>query len=299
MKKKKITWISGLLVLCLMTEPTAVVMAKAEGEVQETEAAELESEASTEPGISEVGADKGDKTEMEEKQKSEYAEETEIQPGERTATIVVVSITGNELTYYEVEDDTETEAESEETETAEKTETESEESESSVDADKKMKTAEKDTQTDDAETEDTEGTSVQKDSSMTPPGGMQQGDGMPQGDSSMIPSDGMPQGDNRMTPPDGVSQGDSNMTPPDGAPQGDGDSAGMPENMPSGDLRKGGRSEQQNTKTVYLPVPVVVHTDTDENRTFSILEAGDRLQVTIVTDEEGNETITEIWMLKE
>lgn len=102
-----------------------------------------------------------------------------------------------------------------------------------------------------------------------------------------------------MAVPDGMPQEDSGMTPPDGISQGDSNASGMPENMPSGDFHKGGRSEQQNTKTVYLPVPVVVHTDTDEKRTFSILETGDRLQVTIVTDEEGNETITEIWMLKE
>ena len=208
MKKKKIKWIGGLLALCLMAEPTAVAMAKAESEVQETE----------------------------------IDEETEIQPGERTATIVVVSITGNELTYYEVEDETETEEASEETEQNEtdlETENGSEKSEISKKSDKGAKSEEKDTQK-----------------------------------------------DGSMTPPDGVSQGDS-------------DASGMPENMPSGDFQKGGRSEQQNTKTVYLPVPVVVHTDTDEKRTFSILEAGDRLRVTIVTDEEGNETITEIWMLKE
>ena len=208
MKKKKIKWIGGLLALCLMAEPTAAAMAKAESEVQETE----------------------------------MDEETEIHPGERTATIVVVSITGNELTYYEVEDETETEEASEETEQNEtdlETENGSEKSEISKKSDKGAKSEEKDTQKD---------------------GGM--------------------------TPPDGISQGDSNAS-------------GMPENMPSGDFQKGGRSEQQNTKTVYLPVPVVVHTDTDEKRTFSILETGDRLQVTIVTDEEGNETITEIWMLKE
>ena len=234
MKKKKIKWIGGLLALCLMAEPTAAAMAKAESEVQETE----------------------------------IDEETEIQPGERTATIVVVSITGNELTYYEVEDETETEEASEETEQNEtdlENENGSEKSEISEKSDKGAKSEEKDTQ---------------KDGSMTPP-------------------DGMPQGDNNMAPPDGMPQGDSSMTPPDGVSQGDSDASGMPENMPSGDFQKGGRSEQQNTKTVYLPVPVVVHTDTDEKRTFSILETGDRLQVTIVTDEEGNETITEIWMLKE
>ena len=234
MKKKKIKWIGGLLALCLMAEPTAAAMAKAESEVQETE----------------------------------MDEETEIHPGERTATIVVVSITGNELTYYEVEDETETEEASEETEQNEtdlENENGSEKSEISEKSDKGAKSEEKDTQ---------------KDGSMTPP-------------------DGMPQGDNNMAPPDGMPQGDSSMTPPDGVSQGDSDASGMPENMPSGDFQKGGRSEQQNTKTVYLPVPVVVHTDTDEKRTFSILEAGDRLQVTIVTDEDGNETITEIWMLKE
>ena len=234
MKKKKIKWIGGLLALCLMAEPTAVAMAKAESEVQETE----------------------------------IDEETEIHPGERTATIVVVSITGNELTYYEVEDETETEEASEETEQNEtdlETENGSEKSEISEKSDKGAKSEEKNTQ---------------KDGGMTPP------DGMPQEDGSMIPPDGIPQEDSSMTPPDGVSQGDS-------------DASGMPENMPSGDFQKDGRSEQQNTKTVYLPVPVVVHTDTDEKRTFSILEAGDRLRVTIVTDEEGNETITEIWMLKE
>ena len=234
MKKKKIKWIGGLLALCLMAEPTAVAMAKAESEVQETE----------------------------------IDEETEIHPGERTATIVVVSITGNELTYYEVEDETETEEASEETEQNEtdlETENGSEKSEISEKSDKGAKSEEKDTQKD---------------------GGMTSPDGMPQGDNNMAPPDGMPQGDSSMTPPDGVSQGDS-------------DASGMPENMPSGDFQKGGRSEQQNTKTVYLPVPVVVHTDTDEKRTFSILEAGDRLRVTIVTEEDGNETITEIWMLKE
>lgn len=234
MKKKKIKWIGGLLALCLMAEPTAAAMAKAESEVQETE------------------IDEG----------------TEIHPGERTATIVVVSITGNELTYYEVEDETETEEASEETEQNEtdlETENGSEKSEISEKSDKGAKSEEKDTQ---------------KDGSMAPP------DGMPQGDNNMAPPDGMPQEDSGMTPPDGISQGDSNAS-------------GMPENMPSGDFQKGGRSEQQNTETVYLPVPVVVHTDIDEKRTFSILETGDRLRVTIVTEEDGNETITEIWMLKE
>ena len=216
-----------LLTMCMLVEPGVVAMAKSESEVQEAET--VESAENTETSKA----------------------ETEIQPGERTATIMVVSITGNELTYYEVEDETEMKVESEEIEQSETdVDTESEESEISTDTDKKTEAVEKDAQTGDAEPEDTEGTSVQKDSSMTPPGGKQQ------------------------------NGSDS-------------------EDIPSGGFSKDGRSEQQDTKTVYLPVPVVVHTDTDEKRTFSILEAGDRLQVTIVTDEEGNETITEIWMLNE
>ena len=131
---------------------------------------------------------------------------------ERTAVLNVVSITGNELTYYE-----------EETEPEEETETEAK-----------------------AEAE-TEG-----ETKAAPPSARQSSD-MPD----------MPQ------LPEGAA--------PDFSQNG---------NTPAG----------ATTKTVYLPVPVVVHTD-DGDRTFSILEAGDQLQATILTDEAGNETITELWLL--
>ena len=135
---------------------------------------------------------------------------------ERTAVLNVVSITGNELTYYEEETEPEEETESEEeTVTEAKTETEGE-------------------------------------TKAALPGARQSSD-MPD----------MPQ------LPEGAA--------PDFSQNG---------NTPSG----------ATTKTVYLPVPVVVHTD-DSDRTFSILEAGDQLQATILTDEAGNETITELWLL--
>lgn len=207
MKSKKIRWIEILIMagLILGVGNKAFVEASQETEVSETE-----------------------------------SDESEIVPGERTTTIMVVSITGNEMTYYEVQEEPESEKESE-TETQKVTE---EESESANTKDK-----------------------------MSPRGMNQDGE--------------------NMTPPEGMTQDGGTMTPPGEMQQDGGD-------MPSGDFQKGERSEVQNdTKTVYLPVPVVVHTDTDERRTFSILEAGDRLQVTIVTDEEGNETITEIWMLGE
>ena len=64
---------------------------------------------------------------------------------------MVVSITGNELTYYEVEDETETKVESEGTEQSETdVDTESEESEISTDTGKKTEAVEKDAQTGDA-----------------------------------------------------------------------------------------------------------------------------------------------------
>ena len=135
---------------------------------------------------------------------------------ERTAVLNVVSITGNELTYYEEETEPEEETESEEeTVTEAKTETEGE-------------------------------------TKAALPGARQSSD-MPD----------MPQ------MPEGAA--------PDFSQNG---------NTPAG----------ATTKTVYLPVPVVVHTD-DGDRTFSILEAGDQLQATILTDEAGNETITELWLL--
>lgn len=135
---------------------------------------------------------------------------------ERTAVLNVVSITGNELTYYEEETEPEEETESEEeTVTEAKTETEGE-------------------------------------TKAAPPSARQSSD-MPD----------MPQ------LPEGAA--------PDFSQNG---------NTPAG----------ATTKTVYLPVPVVVHTD-DGDRTFSILEAGDQLQATILTDEAGNETITELWLL--
>ena len=129
---------------------------------------------------------------------------------ERTAVLNVVSITGNELTYYEEETESE-----EETVTEAKTETEGE-------------------------------------TKAALPGARQSSD-MP--DMLQLPEGAAPDFSQNGNTPAGIT-----------------------------------------TKTVYLPVPVVVHTD-DGDRTFSILEAGDQLQATILTDEAGNETITELWLL--
>lgn len=141
---------------------------------------------------------------------------------ERTAVLNVVSITGNELTYYE-----------EETEPEEETETE---------AKPEAKT--------EAETE----------------------------------AETVTEGETKAAPPSTRQSSDMPDMPqlPEGA---------VPDFSQNGNTPAGA-----TTKTVYLPVPVVVHTD-DGDRTFSILEAGDQLQATILTDEAGNETITELWLL--
>ncbi len=62
--------------------------------------------------------------------------------------------------------------------------------------------------------------------------------------------------------------------------------------MTPGQRKNGAR---QDTVTVYLPVAVVVHTDTGEEMTFSILESGDELEV-LFEEYEDKEIITEIWM---
>ena len=161
--------------------------------------------------------------------------------GERTAVLTVVSITGNELTYYEEE---ETEAKTETgTEAEAKTETEA-----NTEAG--------------GETED------------APPGARQSSD-MPD-----VPQ--LPEG----AAPDFSQNGN---TPSGNAPSQPPISEGVPTDLIQ-------NAAGTTTKTVYLPVSVIVHTD-DGDRTFSILEAGDQLKATIITDEAGNETITELWLL--
>lgn len=232
-RNRKWNFMGVMLALCLVMGADATIQAAAEDRAEE-------------------------QTVIEEQLETNLTE-SEIQSGERTATIMVIDITGNELTYYEVED--EAEDETADNEVAEEGLTESA-----------------------TETDELQGSGVQSSPS----------DKMSQKSEEMTFPEGIPQGsEGGMTPPDKIPQGsEDGMTPPDKTLQKSED--GM---FSEGMTQKDSSAEKQNTKTVYLPVPVVVHTDTDEKRTFSILEAGDRLQVTIVTDEDGNETITEIWML--
>jgi hypothetical protein len=146
---------------------------------------------------------------------------------------------------------------------------------------------------------------------MTPPSGTDGNQMMPSGDGTDSTADD--NGSQMMTPPSGMDG--SQMTPSgDGAdgnqmmPTGGGtDSSQM---MPSGDgtdstadnseaTATAGRGKNQSgrleTTTVYLPVGVQVYSGS-KTATFSILKAGDELEVQFETDENGAEVITKIWI---
>ena len=190
--------------------------------------------------------------------------------GERTTVLTVVAITGNELTYYEEETEPEEETETEaKTETKAKTEAEAK-TEAKTETKAKTETEAKTETMTETETNTEAGGETED----APPGARQSSD-MPD-----VPQ--LPEG----AAPDFLQKGD---TPSGNAPSQPPISEGAPTDLIQ-------NAAGITTKTVCLPVPVVVHTD-DSDRTFSILEAGDQLQATIITDEAGNETITELWLL--
>lgn len=163
---------------------------------------------------------------------------SEVKEGQRKAAIKVVSIIGNELTYYELKD----EAEEKKTE------------------DKAEEISEKEPETDKVSKSDTD---------------MEDG------------------GANQTR---GHSRGNFN---PDEMVGGQ-----IPENMDMSQMGKKEMSQDgvdrtgrmnMETQTVYLPVPVVVHTDAGEEMTFSILQEGDELEV-LFEEAEGEEMIIEIWI---
>lgn len=137
-------------------------------------------------------------------------------------------------------------------------------------------------------TEDTENTEKGGDGSGAP--GESDGSGAP-GDGSGAPgrmsqgtsgtndstemSDGMTQEENGDMPGDATSDGtESNGG---GAPGGNGGMSGK-------------------SVTTLIPVSTVVHTTAGTETTFQRLAAGDLLKLLIVTSEDGEEVIVEIWM---
>ena len=137
-------------------------------------------------------------------------------------------------------------------------------------------------------TEDTENTEKGGDGSGAPggsDGAGAPGDGsgapgrMPQGtsgtDAGTETSDGQPQGENDGMPGDATSDGTGSNG--GGAPGGNGGMSGK-------------------SVTTLIPVSTVVHTTAGTETTFQRLAAGDLLKLLIVTSEDGEEVIVEIWM---
>lgn len=237
--------------------------------------------------------------------------ETELAEGKRRANIEVVSITGNEITYYEIEEETEstteavTEAGSGEDVSEESTEPVSEEtteliSEETAEpvsgaSEPVEKTTEAGNEIPEGGNEATEVTSeniveASADTSQQSNGKMGRGQrggmqSMDQNGAGERPSMGQ-NGTGEM--PDMSQMGDGSM--PAMSQMGDGsmpDMSQMAEKFLSG-------ASQVETVTTYLPVGVVVYTDTGKKTTFSILEAGDELEVLFETNANGDEIITEI-----
>ena len=137
-------------------------------------------------------------------------------------------------------------------------------------------------------TEDTENTEKGGDGSGAPggsDGSGAPGDGsgapgrMSQGTSgtndSTVMSYGMPQEENGDMPGDATSDGTGSNG--GGAPGGNGGMSGK-------------------SVTTLIPVSTVVHTTAGTETTFQRLAAGDLLKLLIVTSEDGEEVIVEIWM---
>lgn len=201
--------------------------------------------------------------------------ETELAEGQRRAAIELVSITGNEITYYEVEEETEAETEgtsetAEEAGSEDAAEASSETAEPATEAgtEAAKPAAEAGSEAEEPVTEAVSETIISEtaaDKTQQASGRMGRGQRgqMPDGGDGTIPT---------------FSQTSDGEMP---------DMSEMAEKFMSG-------VSQVETVTAYLPVGVTVYTDTGKKTTFSVLQAGDELDVLFETNENGDEIITEI-----
>lgn len=174
--------------------------------------------------------------------------ETELKEGQRTAQIRVISITGNELTYMEIETPAEEEIMTE-----------------------------------------TSGDAIPEEEEVSR---------QPESAGSL---DGMEADSERGRPETGQRE-DASMTDTDRNGRGQMPDVTRQEVFGGADAAQfgnGAGADTEGVNTIYLPVRITVHTDTGKETTFSILEAGDLLEARFETDENGEEVITEIWMLGE
>ena len=146
-------------------------------------------------------------------------------------------------------------------------------------------------------TEDTENAEKGRDGSGVPEGS--DGSGAPGGsDAAGAPEDGsgapggMPRGtsgtDDSTETSYGMPQEENGDMPGDATSDGTGSNGG---GAPGGNGGMSGKSV-----TTLIPVSTVVHTTAGTETTFQRLAAGDLLKLLIVTSEDGEEVIIEIWM---
>lgn len=153
-------------------------------------------------------------------------------------------------------------------------------------------------------TEDTENTEKGGDGSGAPGGS--DGSGAPGGsDTAGAPGDSTEASGDGSGAPGRMSQGTSGTNDStemsDGMPQeengdmpGDATSDGTGSNGEEAPGGNGGMSGE--SVTTLIPVSTVVHTTAGTETTFQRLAAGDLLKLLIVTSEDGEEVIIEIWM---
>lgn len=137
-------------------------------------------------------------------------------------------------------------------------------------------------------TEDTENAEKGGDGSGVPGGS--DGSGAP-GDGSGAPgrmSQGTSGTNDSTEMSDGMTQEENGDMPGDATSDGTGSNGG---GAPGGNGGMSGKSV-----TTLIPVSTVVHTTAGTETTFQRLAAGDLLKLLIVTSEDGEEVIVEIWM---
>ncbi|MCD8337264.1 MAG: hypothetical protein LUD18_08315 [Lachnospiraceae bacterium] len=276
--------------------------------------------------------------------------ETEMAEGQRKATIQVVSITGNELTYIEeTEEETDTESETgteAETGTEEETRATADEDEMdraeaenggqsmteempdandtgingfSDDSDEESETEDISEADGESEIEKEADTEQESEVFASTDGGSGRGGNMQGGQRGGMNMDSSGTGNSDMGSMDlsGLAEafdsGNVDMSDiADTMNGGDADLSSIADAMESGEIDRSDIADvmsgdmdfsdlagetEDNSVTVYLQVGVVVYTTTGKEKTFSILQAGDELEVLFETDADGNEVITKMWIV--
>lgn len=189
---------------------------------------------------------------------------------QRFAYAYVTAISGNELSYMEVEESVAKSA-----------------LESSSDAEKKTDSAEE------ASGKEESGQTKNNSGGQEPPSGDMSGGEAPDGDRSdtdMSGGEASVAGTSSETweNTEAVAIGNEGSTEDGGSTA---DSSG-------GKSGKLGKMDGGTQVTSLIPVGVTVHTASEAKTSFSRLASGDLLKLLLETDADGNEVIVEIWMLQ-